>query len=223
MAAPPGTFLSLPWFQLLPGAEKGWFAERVLAGFVDDEREPLVEFEMHEPRFPGQPLSIQPLGLPILHYQTAEPDRWRSKQRWYQCLERLKFPDKRPAELYRQYHERDPAIRADIVPTPSELLRGYEEAGIDMRSVVVDCRYRWDSEVLRMFADHGHAFFRKLDIWDTNWPRIANEQGIVLPTAPVDPRSSLDRIMFRWLRFAQPRRRSPVVRAVSRALRLAGW
>lgn len=223
MSAPKGTFVSLPWFQLLPGAERGWFAERVLAGFVDDGRAPDAEHELHEPRFPGSPDSILELdGLAVLHYQTAEPRRWHSKQRWYQCLERVTYPHRRPAELYRQYHERDPEVRSDIVAVPPHFLRGYEECGIDMRSVIEERTYRWDGEVLEMFARYGPTFFRRVDVWDADWHALARDHATTSPVV-VDPRSALDRAVFRWLKFAQPRRQWLVVRAISRALRLVGW
>jgi hypothetical protein len=224
LSAPPGTFVSVPWFQFAPGVSSGWFAEPVLAGFIDDDRPPTQGDVLHEPRFPGVPKAILPEpALTILHYQAAEPTRWRSKQRWYQCLERLEFPAKRPAELYRQYHKGDPLLRSDILEAPLEYLRGYEERGIDMRSVTVDGSYRWDVDVLEMFAARGTAPFRKLDIWDFDWVRAARDHGVALPEPPTDPRSAFDRGVLRWLRFAQPRRRSAVVRALSRSLQFVGW
>src|SRR5581483_6902915 len=109
------------------------------------------------------------------------------------------FPQKRAAEIYRQYHERDPAIRTDIVATPPELLQGYEEAGIDMRSTVKDRSYRWDAEVLRMFANYGTSFFRKVDIWEADWAAAARVHGVTLTPTQLDPRSALDKLVFRWL------------------------
>jgi hypothetical protein len=224
VSAAPGTFLSFPWFQLLPGGGVGWYAERLPAGMVDDGREPADEPPLHEPRLPGHPSgTLEADEIVVLHYQAAEPERWGSKQRWYQCLERIEYPSKRAAEIYRQYHERGPAVRDDLVPTPASFFDAYEERGIDMRGVAADGHYRWDADVIAMLLDRGPRFFRKLDIWDVNWTAIAHSHRIPLTTEIVDPRSSLDRAVLHWLRYAQPRRRSPFVRAASRALRVVGW
>ncbi len=224
MNAEPGTAISFPWFQLVPGADRGWFAERLVVGLVDDGRVADDEPPLHEPRVPGPVGRIVEVDdIAVLHYQTAEPERWRSKQRWYQCLELVEFPRKRAAEIYRQYHERDPALRDDIVSTPSVFFRGYEDRGIDMRHVEVATRYRWDAEVVRLLVEHGPAYFRKLDIWEANWPQLAQYHGVPLPGPLNDPRSHFDRAVMRWLRYAQPRRRSRLTRAVSRALQAVSW
>jgi hypothetical protein len=71
---------------------------------------------------------------------------------------------------------------------------------------------------------HGAAAFRQVDIWDVDWAAEAMRLGVDVDAEFVsDPRSRLDRVALRWLRYAQPKRGSVAVRAVSRSLRAVGW
>ena len=145
----------------------------------------------------------------------------RSKQRWYQCWERLRYPSKRPVTLYRQYHHMDAAIvRAE--PVDPGLLASYEEAGIDLRAVVEQPYYRWDEELLALFAEHGAEPFRRLDVWDVDWSEIARETGRAEAVVK-DPRSTVDRHIMTWLARTQARADHYSTRACQQVLRLWGW
>ena len=64
--------------------------------------------------------------------------------------------------------------------------------------------YRWDKEVLELFAEHGTAKFKRLALWDADWNRLHEE---LYPDKPPkyfpDPRSRFDKLVHRWLRWTQ--------------------
>lgn len=222
ISAPPGTVIRLPLVNLLPGLEEAWVpAEPFVVGLVDDER-PHTGERMHSTRVPVCPdaPTFDLVDVAVLHYQYLDERRMRAKQRWYQCLERVTLPRKRPAEIYRQYHYMDAWKTEEICPVQPSWLDGCI-GGPDARAGGEDA---WHRRILDLMRAHGAAAFRRVDIWDVDWASEAKRLGVdVVPSRLSDDRGRLDRTVLRWLRFAQPRRRSAAVRLISRSLRLVGW
>jgi hypothetical protein len=219
---PRGSFGEIRWVHLLPGARLCAYDGTKRFVFSDDGRPPMDGGFLHAPRLPvaGDTSPVLVLDdLVVLHYQSTDPLRMRSKHQWYQCLETIRFPRKRPAEIYRQYAESGISQYA-TVPVDPRWLEHYGRLGIDMRSTRVDGQYRWDAEVLDMLREHGTRRFRKVDIWDVDWNALSSANGAFRVH---DPRSLVDKLALRWLRWAQPRRGRRWVRACSRCLRLVGW
>jgi hypothetical protein len=146
----------------------------------------------------------------------------KSKQRWYQCWERLHNPDKRPITLYRQYHRMDPSIK-NATALRSEWLQGYEERGIDMRTVPTESVYYWDEKVFRWLHTHGTAPFRRLNIWDRNWTEVGQSLGYRINGTLSDPRSSVEKHVHGWLARTQRQSQSLPVRALQKLLQIGGW
>jgi Glycosyl transferase family 2 len=219
---PRGSFGEIRWVQLLPGVQLCAYDGTKRFVFSDDRRPATGGGFLHAPRFPvaedASP-TLELNDLVVLHYQSTDPLRMRSKHRWYQCLETIRFPRKRAAEIYRQYAEAAISQYVTVAVDP-RWLEHYERLGIDMRSTRVDGQYRWDADVLDMLREHGARRFRKVDIWDVDWNALASGRGAFRVR---DPRTPVDRLALRWLRWAQPRRRRHWVRAFSRCLRLIGW
>ena len=224
LAASPGTGLTFNWMNVAPEVTRGWPSpEPIPFGFVDDGA-PHEGDTIHSRRLPmpeGAPV-VHLQDLVILHYQYTDWARMRSKQRWYQCWERLRYPAKRPITLYRQYHHMDAAIRA-ARPLRSEWLAGYEEAGIDMRTVESAPYYWWDEELVELFNAHGAEHFRRLDVWDVEWDVLRRQMGYVSFGSLSDPRSTSERVVHRWLGRTQPAAMSLPVRAIQRMLKPFGW
>jgi hypothetical protein len=222
-AAEPGTVLYFRWINLLPGLEEGWASEMKPFGYVDDGR-PHQGHAIHSPRIPvreGAP-ALFCEDVRVLHYQHANWARMKSKQRWYQCWERLNHPEKRPVTLFRQYHRMD-AARDTAEPVDPSWFRGYEERGIDMRTIDAEARHAWDEDLVRLFLEHGVEPFRKLDVWDADWGATARSMGLPVNGEIDDPRTAFDRRVHGWLKRTQPRSGSLPVRAVQQLLRLGGW
>ncbi|WP_243663192.1 hypothetical protein [Rhodothermus marinus] len=106
LAAPPGTVLYFRWANIGPDVACAWVdADYKPFGFVDDGS-PHEGRPIHSPRVPI-PKDAPALyfdEIKVLHYQYADWNRMRSKQRWYQVWERLNDPKKRPVTIFRQYH-----------------------------------------------------------------------------------------------------------------------
>jgi hypothetical protein len=236
LSAPPGTVIRFPWATILPGVRSYWlYPEPQRFGFMDDGSEHQGR-EIHSPRIPvrgrGPVLTLSRVA--VMHYVGVDPQRWRSKLRWYQCWEQLNGTGRRPAELYRFYHKDLSIPEREIRRIPPSWLRGYQQRGIDMTTVAGARAYRWDREILRLFAEHGTRRFRKLAIWDESWTSKARALGVEVSGKEFrDPRSRIDRLVHGWLRRTQPyyshygpepsffRRVS--LRAADALLRAMGW
>jgi hypothetical protein len=220
----PGTVLRFQWANIAPGVKHGWIdADRKIFGFVDDGS-PHVGQPIHSPRLPnpdGAPTRTFS-DLRILHYQYVNWDRMKSKQRWYQCWERLNSPDKRPITIYRQYHRMDPYIDR-AVPLRPEWIQGYERMGIDMRTVETKQAYYWDDDIVRLLRDHGTEPFQRLDIWDRDWTAVGRYLGYDVNGELRDPRSAFERRVHAWLSRTQARSDEYPIRAAQKLLQIFGW
>ena len=223
-SAVPGTVLTFHWMNVAPAVERGWPSpEPIPFGFVDDGALHRGE-AIHSQRLPapeGAP-TVLFRDLVVLHYQYTDWDRMRSKQRWYQCWERLRYPEKRPVTLYRQYHHMDAAVRT-ARPLLPEWLAGYERAGIDMRTVESAPYYWWDEDLIDLFHAHGVEPFRRLNVWDVDWSALSCRMGHATNDGLNDPRSTFERAVHGWLASTQSVSMSPPVRALQRLLKPFGW
>jgi hypothetical protein len=226
LRAPPGTVLRLRWANLLPGLATAWVPESPIPfGYVDDGREHHGEV-IHQPRIPAsdeQPSIVFDQEF-VLHYQYAAWGRMKSKQRWYQCWERLHQPRKRPIQLYRQYHFMD-AIPPDLVRgVDPAWLHAYEAEGIDMRTTPEQHWYSWDELILDWLVTHGPGTFAKLDVWEPDYRALAQQTGRdVDPRLVADPRSRGTRLVHAWLARTQAQSSERRIRLVQRALIPFGW
>ncbi len=223
LAAAPGTVLRFRWLNLLPPGDRAWVPpDDIPFGFVDDGSEHGGE-RIHSTRLPtpdGAPvLSHEQIG--VLHLQYLDWERMKSKQRWYQCWERLEHPEKRPIQVYRQYHRMDAFPPAELTDAHSGWLQAYAEAGIDLATVTPQVAFPWDSDVLRWLHQHPDTL-RRVDAWDVDWDRKAQALGNAAG-GPRDPRSALDRRVLAWLAHTQSRSNRPATRSVQRGLRALGW
>lgn len=226
LRAPAGTVLRLRWANLLPGCERAWMAPELIAfGFVDDGRAHAGS-AIHSTRVPAgadQPAIVFDDEV-VLHYQFAAWSRMLSKQRWYQCWEHLHHPERRPIQLYRQYHAMH-AIPADRVrPVDPAWFGAYEQAGEHMREVVEERWYGWDEEVLDWLIEHGPRRFARLDVWQPDFRELAVQLGRdTHGRSLADPRGPVVRLVHAMLARTQGRAFNPAIRAAQRALIPFGW
>ena len=226
LAATPGTVLQFDWVNLLPGFKRAWIpSDPIPLGFVDDGSAHEGE-AIHSRRLPapsGAPV-LRMREVSVLHYQYLAWERMRSKQRWYQCWERIHHPHKRPIAIFRQYNAMYGRPTQQIHPFRPQWIAGYEQAGIPMRDVKAEGEAWWDREVACWIAQRGAAYFRKEAVWDVDWASIARSSGIAADADRFsDPRSAADKLVHRWLRATQHRCLNSGVRFVQRALIPLGW
>jgi hypothetical protein len=227
LAAEPGTILGLRWASILPGCERVWISPDLIPfGFVDDGRNH-VGSAIHGGRIPvtehDRVCALE--DVRVLHYQFARWERNMSKQRWYQCWERLNLPDKRPIQLYRQYHTMDALSRSQVQPLDPDWLRAYAAAGLDMTALPPEEPwYRWDEEVLDWLLNHGPQTFARLDVWDPDYEALARRLGRTTNGVRLnDPRTRSARLIHSWLARTQRHAGRRAVRLVQRALIPFGW
>jgi hypothetical protein len=226
LGSPAGTVLCLRWANLLPGLDRAWTpARQIPFGFIDDGRDHNGT-AIHNTRVPAgvdQPF-IELGNRFVLHYQYAAWSRMKSKQRWYQCWERLHQPHKRPIQLYRQYHFMDAIPDSQIRPLDKRWFASYEADGIDMASVSEQRWYPWDEDVLAWLIAYGSRTFAKLDVWDTDYAALAEHVRDAGSAALLaDPRGAGTRLVHAWLARTQSQSDRRLIRLAQRALIPLGW
>jgi len=219
----PGTVLRFRWANVTPRIKEGWVSDHWIPfGFVDDGSAHEGE-KIHSPRIPV------PLGAPtfdsedirVLHYQYANWERMKSKQRWYQCYEVLEHPEKRPVTIFRQYHHMDASVKG-AKRFPDIWFDGYEEQGIDMTTVERKSHYYWDKELVHLFIEQGVDPFRKINVWGKDWETVCSRLG-VSGEAIRDPRTRFDRAVHEWLANTQIKQDALHIRGMQKLLQLMGW
>jgi hypothetical protein len=221
-AARPGTVLWFDWVNVTPDRARWWSEPgKVPFGFVDDGREHTGE-RIHSRRLPvpaGAP-SLEFDEIKVLHLQYLHWARMRSKQRWYQCWERLNDTSKRPITIYRQYHHMDAGVaRSRPMPPAWTAAFGPEWGSVGTTG---EEYFRWDRDVRDMLLEHDVETFRRMAIWDVDWSAVPGAPAGVNGSL-ADPRSTFDRAVHRWLARTQPTADRLHVRAAQRLLRLTGW
>lgn len=222
--APEGTVGRFDWVNLLPDLATCWIPARGIPFAYLDDGAPHAGERIHSTRLPA-PESARVVDLrevKVLHYQYVAWRRMKSKQRWYQCWEALHHPDKRPIQIYRQYHRMDAFLASEVEPVDRSWLGGEEAGGLSM-AVDQEEHYPWDAEVLDWIAEHGPSRFRRLDIWDVDWASAARHFGRPGSATAVDPRTRAERLVHRWLGRTQPHAHRPWTRLAQRGLATTGW
>jgi len=212
--APPGTVISFAKLDLHPTPDTYCLHSvhdrkaYIPFAYVDDGAEHEGE-TIHTTRIP------KPEGAPVLHldeivllhYSMCNMPRFRSKDRWYACFDRVNKPTKGIVIIHR---ESDWVERLqsgfNIRPTRPEWFDAYEQAGIDMHGTdwktdPRTARFWWDFDILRMFKRHGVDTFARLDLWSVDWEAVRQE-GIALgieglPEEPLRRPRRVSDILFR--------------------------
>jgi glycosyltransferase involved in cell wall biosynthesis len=222
--APPGTIGELQWVNILPDFCSYWWPARIAFHypivFVDDNSD-YIGKAIHSPRIPEPPFAprIRLQSIKLLHYAYTDWKRMESKQRWYQCWERINRPSQSPVSLYRSYNSADSFPSDEIFPIQKEWFAGYEEGGIDMTSTYKTGIHWRDEQILKWMSEYSPRKFKKLAIWDVDWTGLALKLNIHSSNdAYRDPRGWLEKSVHVWLKQTQPLRRNLVIRILDRIL-----
>jgi glycosyltransferase involved in cell wall biosynthesis len=231
LAVRPGTTIWMQWVNLYDACRSCYVFYPEPEGafaYMDDGRA-IDSTYIHSPRIPhnrDQPSLYISKGK-VLHYQYLYWPRLKSKARWYQCIERARYPRKSAIEIYRIYHHMDVARGPKIGQGCDEVsplwFLGYEQRGIDATSFEADHHPYFERETIRLMQENGVQQFKKDAIWDVNWVKIATFHDIENPQRFADPRNGFDRFVHRWLRRSQASQMTIRNRLIARILRTLGW
>ncbi len=225
LGAAPGSGFRFRMRNLRPGFRRCWDEPcEGLWAFCDDGR-PFQGQLIHSRRvpLPDAPGVVQLNDIEVLHYQYTDWARMRAKHRWYLCLERLLHPERRPLDVYRQYHHMDAVPRRRLQPVRAAWLAAYRAAGIDMTRVAGAAPYWFDREVVGMIERHGAGHFRRQAIWNVDWAALAERFGRGPRERFRDPRTHGEKAIHSWLRASQRGARRRPVRWLDAWLRQRGW
>lgn len=206
LAAKPGTVIKFCWANISPRWNKMWMPSYDFPfGYMDDGADHHGA-KIHSTRIPC-PISAHAIlmnEVKVLHLQFTDWERMKSKHRWYQCWELINNPRKSPVRIFRQYHHMYGIPENEKIDIPAEWKREYEKAAIDLTTVFQENMLWWDRDVLDCFDKYGVLFFKKLNIWDTNWADQAKKWDRPNPALYRDPRSWCVKVIHKLLQKTQP-------------------
>jgi len=201
LAVKPGTVIKFRWANVCSGWETMWTSDFIFpGGYLDDGADHQGQ-KIHSSRVPC-PVSAHSILMnktKVLHVQMTDLERMKSKHRWYQCWERINNPRKSSVQMFRQYHHMYGVPERKKTAVPTAWLQGYEAAGIDLTSVFQENMLWWDRDVLDCFDKYGTSFFKKLNIWDTDWEKQAEKWGRPAPAVYRDPRTRWEKAVHKLL------------------------
>ncbi len=105
-------------------------------------------------------------NINLLHFQFVDWNRMCSKHRWYQCFERINYPQKSAIDIYRTYHW----MYNSALPykeIPFEWVEGYREKKIEMSGYVKEGYYWWDDKVKSYFTEYTPKYFKHIETYRT--------------------------------------------------------
>lgn len=224
-ANPSATFW-LPWLNILPGMQTYYPSNggEMLFGYINDGKVHKGN-QIHSPRVPSD-LNEERLffsELKIIHFQYAFRNRLLSKHRWYECLEKIKFPNKNNIDIYRQYHHIDLPIKNKF-NIDNKWFISMNSHDISLNEINDNGEYWWDKEVCTFFEKYGVEKFRKVSIWYVDWHKIYRSYFPESDTATIhDPRNIFDKWIQQWLKKSQGNRFEFWNKVVNKVLRIINW
>ncbi|MFN8207209.1 MAG: glycosyltransferase family 2 protein [Bacteroidales bacterium] len=207
LQAEPGEIFGFQWINLLPGLKKAWIPQGHFPwAYMDDGREH-NGYQMHSPRVPVNDWNkiVNLSDIKVIHFQYTNWPRMESKQRYYQCLERLKYPYKTPTEIFRTYHHMYGITKNKLIPFNPEWLDPCLMSAIDSIQMNTPGKNWFDDEVEKLFKTHGTSRFKKEAIWNFDWPFK-------------DPRNLIDRAIHLYLKITKSYKDNWIVRKIDNKL-----
>lgn len=141
--------------------------------FCDDGKASYTKEFLHTPRTPENLVGNRyqlPKKMGILHFQFVN---WRNlliKQAWYRCLERIRLPAKRSADINERYAPSKDERKIQVSAILPEWYDGY----YFFDDTIFEQLEQWrEKQILQWFEEHGKDYFADLDIWDIDWGKAS--------------------------------------------------
>jgi hypothetical protein len=210
----PGTVFGFKWINLLPGLKKGWITQAYYPwAYIDDGRGHIGK-QMHSPRIPYSPDDdlVKITDFAVFHMQYVNWKRMESKHRYYQCLERLKYPDKNYIDIFRQYAHMYQSRRKSV-NIHSSTFNFLIKNNIELKKINTKSNYWFDNEVENLLIKYGTEYFKKVNIWNINWSkRLGNE-------IYTNPQNIIEKIIFTWFRCTRTYQDAKLVKRIDEFIR----
>lgn len=160
-----GTIWRFRWIQLYKKLSSCWEMPgwTIYGAFVDDGRAYASHGLIHNRDQFKSDRKCYAKEICVLHFQFVDWNRMQSKHRWYQCFERINFPNKSATEIYRLYHWMY-LPQNTYKKIPNEWIETYEKRyDICLRNYKEDKHYWWDDMVQGYFSKYTPQFFRRIE------------------------------------------------------------
>lgn len=146
-------------------------------GYVDDgvEHKPI---KIHSIRIP-QPEYAKKLFLndvKIIHYALTRMDNQKSKMRFYSMMENILNKNNFLARRKVYTPDYNYKQNGTLKETPVNWFEGWENLGIDMKSIESGQNFWYDDEALKLLQIHGSRKFWLDKIWDKDWNGLLSLQ-----------------------------------------------
>ena len=176
LSADIGTVFKFKWPFIASDFKKYWSGDtpNMPFAFMDDGSDHNGS-KIHSTRvpFPEHSQVVEIFNFVVMHYQFTDWKRMESKHRWYQCFERIQFPDKSVVEIFRRYNHMYQINEKDKHEIPFDWFESYLSAGLAISSITVSDSYYWDNEVVRFKKQHGELLFKDIDLAGNNSPLLS--------------------------------------------------
>lgn len=220
LSAPEGTVFQFFWANLCPDMKNMWSVGPFSWALVDDGKTQHKGSKIHNARIPlpenGNPVLIN--DIKVMHFQYTSWHRMESKHRWYQCYERINFPQKNPIDIFRTYHHMYAIPKNNIKSIPQIWFDDYKKMGIDINLIIKEKKFYWDEKVLNYFDEFGFNFFRKEFIWNIDWNEVAKTWGLK-NNGIKDPRNLFDKFVHFYLFKTQKYSKSIFIKLIDKILK----
>ena len=217
----PGTIIKFQWANFRSDFKTMWLGYHFPWGYMDDGYEHNENKSIHSGRIPlpeGHDI-ITMNDVKVIHFQFTDWKKMQSKHRYYQCYELINSPDKNAVDIFRQYHHMLAVPQENIIPIPHEWINEYKKYFIDITINYPESNNWFEEQVVNFLDKYGTDTFKKLNIWDVDWVKIALNRGKYFPEKFKDPRSFKDKFIQMWLIKTQNKLDKRFFRRVDRVLK----
>lgn len=171
LTAEPATAFEMKWPCIAEDFSRYWMTEGASNLFaVMDNGCQHRGREIHSTRVPvDEHSTLRGLNqLEVMHFQYTDWERMKRKNLWYQCYERIHYPEKSIASIYRMYHHMD--VSKSMQKIPESWFAAYLAAGINLKQKSIQTgEYWWTKEINGFVNQYGDDYFKYIDLpWNHN-------------------------------------------------------
>lgn len=161
-----GTTWRFRWLQINKKISSYWEMKEwgpIYGAFVDDGRDYTVHGLIHERELFNSDKNYVAKEIGVLHFQFVDWNRMQSKHKWYQCFERIHYPNKSAIDIYRYYHWMcNPKLPYKKIP--NEWIDNYKNLyNISIYDYNIDKPYWWDDKINEYFEVYTPQYFSRIE------------------------------------------------------------